>query len=153
MKQFQLGQDEVVRADVTAPASSLFFPFLELLLVTGLSWIAIGYLDQPGSQMPVEIRNGVVLFWALLAVWRFVLPLIRARRSRFVVTNQRVLVRAPTLRSRVDSIPLRQIHSVGRRRRDLSVSVWGLDRPLYFPGVPKAKRIEQLIRASYSRQL
>lgn len=148
MGMMQLGTGEVVRADLTAPAHTLFFPFLELLLITALCWMAIGFMDQPGSMWDVNLRNGVVGLWAVLSFWRFGLPVIRARRRRFIVTNQRVIARAGSLRSRVDSIPLQQIHSVWRRRRGISIAIQGYDRPLFFPNVPRAKRVEKLIGGS-----
>ena len=36
-----MGQGEVKRADVSAPFRALIFPFLELILITGLLWIAM----------------------------------------------------------------------------------------------------------------
>lgn len=145
MSLLRLGPNEIVRADMTAPARTLVFPFLELVLITGVCWIGIGYLDQPGLAVDPVLRNAVVGLWAVLAVWRFVLPLLRARRQRFVVTDRRIIARAGTFRSRVDSIPLRDVHFVRRYRTGLSVSIYGHDRPLYFADVPRAKKLERLI--------
>src|SRR5699024_2029148 len=74
MGLFQPGQGEVVRADLTSPMRTLTFPVLELTLVTGLSWMLIGWLDQPGMGTDPQLRNAVVLIWAALAFWRFALP-------------------------------------------------------------------------------
>lgn len=148
MGMFRPGDGEVVRADVTAPLRTLTFPVLELILITGVSWILIGWLDRPDMVVDVQLRNGVVLIWFLLAVWRFVLPLIRARRRRFIVTDRRIVVRDGAFRSRVDSIPLRDIRGVSRRRRGISLAISGFARPLYFPDVPKTKRVAGLIETS-----
>ncbi len=146
-----MSRGEVVRADFSAPARTLFFPFLELLLITALCWMAVGFMDQPGSAWDVNLRNGVVGLWLALSAWRFGLPVIRARRRRFIVTDQRVIARSGTLRSRVDSIPFHQIHSVRRRRRGISIAVYGYDRPIFFEDVPKTKRVEKMIGASLRR--
>ncbi len=129
-----------------APLSTLVFPFLELLLITGVAWIVIGFMDQPESIVDTRLRNAVVGVWALLGLWRFVLPLIRSRRQRFVVTNKRILARSGELRPRVDSIPLHQIHSVRRHKGGINVAVYGFDRPVYFPHVGRAKRVEEILR-------
>lgn len=147
----RLERGEIVRADLTAPASTLFFPFLELILITALCWMGIGYMDQPGSTWDVNLRNALVGVWVALALWRFVLPVLRGRRQRFMVTDRRILARAGRLGARVDSIPLRQVHSVRRYRRGISLALYGHDRPLYFENVPKAKRIERMIGGSLPR--
>ncbi|WP_026196098.1 PH domain-containing protein [Corynebacterium lubricantis] len=146
MARFKLGRGEYVRADMCAPLSSMTFPFLELVLITGICWIVIGFMDQPGSVIDVQIRNLVVALWALLAAWRFVLPLLKSRKQRFVVTNKRVLARSGELRNRVDSIPLSQIHSARRYKGGISLAVYGFDRPIYFANVGKSKKVEQILR-------
>ncbi|RSZ61808.1 PH domain-containing protein [Corynebacterium hylobatis] len=148
MELFRPDEGEVVRADLTSPLRTLTFPVLELILVTGLSWMLIGWLDQPGMEVESQLRNAVVIIWAALSLWRFGLPLLRARRQRFVVTDRRIVVRAGALRSRTDSIPLRDIRSVKRRRNGISLAIAGYDRPLHFPDVPRAKRVAGLIENS-----
>lgn len=148
MGLFQPGQGEVVRADLTSPMRTLTFPVLELILVTGLSWMLIGWLDQPGMGTDPQLRNAVVLIWAALAFWRFVLPLLKARRRRFVVTDRRIVVRAGAWRARTDSIPFQDIRSVKRRRSGITLAIKGYDRPLYFPDVPRAKKVTQMIESS-----
>ena len=69
----KMGQGEVKRADVSAPFRALIFPFLELILITGLLWIAIGWCDV--QAVDPMLRNGLVAVWALLGIWRFVIPL------------------------------------------------------------------------------
>lgn len=144
----RLGPGERVRADMTSPPGTVVFPFLEAVVTTGLVWMAVGYLDGPGSMIDPLLRNALVAVWAVLLVWRFLLPVVRERRRRFIVTDRRIIARAPSLKSRVDSIPLRDVHSVRRHKGGISVAVFGLDRPLYFPSVPRGKKVEGLIQQS-----
>lgn len=150
MSGFQLEPGEQVRVDLTSPLSSSTFPFLELILITGLSWMTIGYLDRPdlAGTIPLELRNAVVVIWMLLATWRFLVPVARSRRRRFMVTDRRVIVRAGTFRAKADSIPMYQIQGVNRRRNRLSLALGGFDRPLYFKDVPKAKKVATVIDQS-----
>lgn len=148
MGSIRPGPGEVVRADLTAPLRTLTIPTLELILITGVCWMGVGWLDQPGHAFGVDLRNGVVGVWALLVLWRFVVPLLRARRRRFLVTDRRIIVRDGTFRSRVDSIPLQDVRGVQRRRNGISLAILGFDRPLFFPDVPRTKKVASLIEAS-----
>ena len=141
---FRVGEDEVVLADVCAPLSSLTFPLLELVALTGVAWMAIGWMDVTPHIDP-GMRNIVVLIWAMLALWRFVLPLVSSRRRRFVVTDKRVLARGR--RGAVDSIPLRQIHSVRRERGGLGVALYGYAQPVRFDRVGKTRAVEKVLQA------
>ncbi|WP_291313369.1 hypothetical protein [Corynebacterium sp. UBA2622] len=140
----KLGDGEVVLADTCGPLSGLVFPLLELVVVTGVCWMAVGWMD--GHGIDPAFRNLVVALWAVLAVLRFVLPVVSSRRRRFMVTDRRVLARgggggvgAP------DSIPIQQIHSARRERGGLTLSVYGFDRPLHYPGVGRAKKVEKVL--------
>lgn len=141
---FRVGEDEVVLADVCAPLSSLTFPLLELVALTGVAWMAIGWMDVTPHIDP-GMRNIVVLIWAMLALWRFVLPLVSSRRRRFVVTDKRVLARGR--RGAVDSIPLRQIHSVRRERGGLWVALYGYAQPVRFDRVGKTRAVEKVLQS------
>lgn len=142
MAKIKLGRGEVVLADMAPPMRGLVFPFLELIIATALSWMLIGWMDASGVD--VGIRNAVVGIWFLIVVWRFVLPLLRQRRQRFVVTNKRVLF-VPGGRGRTESIPLMQIRGVRRRRGGLDIGVLGYGEPVHFPDVGRAKRVQALI--------
>ncbi|WP_246816281.1 hypothetical protein [Corynebacterium sp. HMSC30G07] len=142
--QFKVGEDEVVLADVTAPVSDLIFPLLELILITGICWIAIGWMDVTAT-VPLVARNAMVILWLVLGCWRFGLPVIRGRRRRFVVTDRRVLARGRT--GKVDSIPHSQIHSARRADGGLNLAVYGFPRPIRFDQVGKARQVEKLINS------
>lgn len=159
MGALRRGKNEVTYVDVTAPFRSLTFPFLELIIVTGVCWMGIGWLDVnelPGQAAAFltdrQARDGLLGLWAILVVWRFVLPLLRARRKRFVVTNQRVIARAGRLGARTDSIPFHDIVGVRRRRGGISLAIRGYDRPLYFPELPKTKAVERAIDEQLANQ-
>lgn len=143
MAGFRLERGENVRVDLTSSLSSLTFPVLELILITGLSWMGIGYLDRPDviAAVPLELRNAVVVIWLALITWRFLLPVLRSRRRRFMVTDRRVMVRAGRFGARVDSIPLQQIRGINRRRNRISLALAGYERPLFFKDVPRAKKV------------
>lgn len=140
--RFRVEEGELLLADVTSPLSSLIFPLLELVLITGVAWMAIGWMDVTPA-VGVLVRNATVGVWAVLALWRFVMPVVRARRRRLVVTDRRVLVRGP--RGAVDSIPHQQIHSAHRTKGGLDIAVDGFARPLHYDSVGKAKQVERLI--------
>jgi len=142
--QFKVGEGEIVLADVCAPLSSLTIPLLEVIMLTGVAWMAIGWMDvTPGVDS--LLRNAVVGVWALIVLWRFVGPVMASRRRRFVVTDKRILARGK--RGAVDSIPHRQIHSVRRHRGGISVAVYGYDRPIYFERVGKSRAVEKVLQA------
>lgn len=146
-----ISPNENVLVDMTAPLSALVFPFLELVLLTGLAWMGIGWLDNPNNFPQYEaalLHNGIVVVWLVLVVWRFVLPLLRSRKQRFIVTNQRIVARPAKLTAKVDSIPLGQVLDVARRRKGISLAVRGFSYPLYFGGVPKSKKVVGAINAA-----
>ncbi len=145
---FKVGEDEVVLADVTAPLSALTFPLLELIVITGVAWMAIGWMDVTPHVDPM-LRNIVVAVWAVLALWRFVGPLVTARRRRFVVTDKRILARGR--RGAVDSIPFRQIHSARRERGGITVAVYGYERPIHFEQVGKTRAVEKVLSSQLGR--
>ena len=140
MGLMKMGRSEVVRVDMTAPFRALIFPFLELILITGVAWMGIGWADVHGLDR--NLRNGIVLIWALLSLWRFGMPLYRARRRRFIVTNLRVIAREG---GHIDSIPLQDIRGARRRRGGISLAIHGYERPMYFSSIPRAKRVEEIL--------
>lgn len=140
MSIMTLRPGEYALVNVSAPYRALLFPVLELVLITGVCWMGIGWLDV--TMADTTYRNGLVVLWCLLALWRFALPVFRARRRRFMVTNTRVIARTG---SHVDSIPLHDIVGVRRRRGGISLAIRGYDRPLYFPELPRTRRIEKTL--------
>lgn len=141
--------DEELRYDLTAPLTTLTFPVVESLLATALCWMAIGYVDREWNP---QLHNLIVAVWALILVWRLVLPLVRRRRQRFALTTERIIVRGQGLRTREDSIPLHQVVGATKRRKGLYVDVAGMSRPLVFDGVPRAKKVTAEINQLVGRR-
>ncbi|WP_080796254.1 PH domain-containing protein [Corynebacterium pacaense] len=149
----RIAEGERVFVDLTAPLSTLFFPVLELIIITGVCWMGVGYLDRlpgldgssPAAAFPVGTREALLWLWVLLSTWRFLIPLVRRRRQRLTVTDRRVLIRSPGLRSRYDSIPLSHMQGVRRRRGTLYLGLGGQERPYVVPEVPKARKVESIL--------
>ncbi|MEJ5997432.1 PH domain-containing protein [Corynebacterium sp. H130] len=118
--------------------TSLTFPVIESMFLTTVCWMAIGWVD---SQNIPDLHNGIVALWALLMLWRLVLPVVRSRRQRFALTDQRIIVRAPSFGAREDSIPLVHVLGAYKRKGALYVDVAGMSRPLVFRDVPRAKKV------------
>ncbi|AZA09844.1 hypothetical protein [Corynebacterium pseudopelargi] len=145
----RIAPEEQVRADVTASFGSLLYPVMELVVITGLCWMGIGWMDRehtfldPGPML----RNALVGLWFILVLLRFVLPVIGARRRRIIVTDHRIIARDAGLSSKVESIPLSTVRHVQRRRKDITLSVAGLDHLVLLESVPKAKTVAASIEA------
>ena len=141
-----------IHADLTSPLSAMLFPIFELIAITGICWMAIGFLDQlpgidgtnPADSFPA--RNLLVGIWAILCAWRFGVPFIKQRRFRVVVSDRKLLVRRPGLSTKYDSIPLSYVHRVQRRRNTLVLGVGGQHRPYVISQVPKARKVESLLK-------
>ena len=138
-----MADGEVVLADTTSPLSSLVFPLLEVIVITGVCWMAAGWMDANGVG-PLA-RNLVIAVWAVVAVTRFLWPLAVSRRRRFVVTDRRVLARGRS--GKVDSIPHAQIHSAQRDAGGLNITVYGFPRPIRFDQVGRTRQVEKLINS------
>ena len=143
----RLARGEVVLADTTSPLTTLIFPLLELVVITAVCWMAIGWMDANGISS--GLRNLIVLIWAIVGVVRFCWPLATSRRRRFVVTNHRVLARSR--RGAVDSIPFGQIHSAHREQGGISLAVYGFERPLYFPEVGRSRKVEKILHGQIAQ--
>ena len=138
----KLAPGEHILVNVTATMRAMLFPTLELLLITGLGWMIIGYFDriptydelgvQTGLTLSVQGRNMLVVAWMVLGFLRFVLPLVRACRSRLVVTTS------------LDTIPLVGIYNASRRGNHLIVNTHGFG-PILIRNMPRTKKIAQTI--------
>lgn len=146
--------EERIYVDLTSPLSAMLFPVLELIIITGICWMGIGYFDRlpdmfgyvPAMDFPPGTRDLILGVWVALGLWRFLLPLIRQRRFRITVTDRKLLVRPSGLRSRYDSIPLSYMQGVQRRRKTLILGVGGQSRPYVVNDVPKVKKVESVLR-------
>ncbi|QTH60362.1 hypothetical protein J5O04_04350 [Corynebacterium hindlerae] len=140
---------ETLRYDLTAPLSSLTFPVIESLFLTTVCWIAIGWADAQGIP---DLHNGIVVLWGLLMLWRLLVPVLRSRRQRFALTDERLIVRAPSFGAREDSIPLAYVQGAYKKRGALCVDVTGMTQPLVFRDVPRAKKLATEINQLVGRR-
>ncbi|MCS4535863.1 hypothetical protein [Corynebacterium sp. HS2168-gen11] len=145
-----LDPEEIVLVNLTGSIRTTVFPFLELITFTGLIWMGIGFLDGPGAQLfpDTVMRNSCVGVWVFLVLWRFVLPLLASRRQLLLVTDQRIVVRQPRLRTQMSTIPMDAIQAVTRRRRSLALSLYGQSRPMVVAEVPKTKQVVKAIESA-----
>lgn len=149
-----IAEGDRIHVDLTSPLSAMLFPIFELIVITGICWMGIGFLDQlpgidgtnPADSFPEGTRNFLVGVWAVLAVWRFGLPFIKQRRFRVILSDRKLLVRRAGLRTGFDSIPLSYIQRVQRRRNTLVLGVGGHHRPYVINQVPKARKVEALLK-------
>lgn len=144
---FQPHPEERVLADFTVRARDLAWPLLEAIAITGVAWIAIGWIDASefgALYATPSVHNAVVLAWALLLVWRLVLPTARRRRQRIFLTTGRLVVRGPSFRARPIGVDLYDLTAVNRRRA--TIFLHRVDgRPLVLRAVPRARRVADLI--------
>lgn len=159
MSVMRMAPGEHKLADVTAPMRALTLPVLELIIITGLAWMGIGWMDAHGipsiADTPLgeypTTRNGLVGLWAVGVAWRFILPVMRHRRKRFILTNQRIIARPGNLGGRPDNIWLGDVLGVRRRRGGISLAIRGYEQGVFMPDVAKNKQIEKLIHSQLRR--
>ena len=140
-----------IRVDVISPLRALVVPAAELIAITGLVWILLGYIDAGNLPVSTDVRNWIVALWAAFAGLRFAFSIIRIRRRRIILTNARLLVRSPGLRGVLTEIPLHTIREMYRHRGTISLSIHGHDRLLVLTKVPKAKKVHAALSKEISR--
>lgn len=145
MADLDLSPRERVYFDVTSPLFDLTFSVIEAVLITGICWMGIGFLDRPGVAFNPAGRSMLLVGWLLLLVWRLFLPFLRARRRRFIITNHRILSHPASLGGKLDSIPLDSITGVQRRGSAIGLGVAGYPAVLWFHKIPKTRKAIQLL--------
>ncbi len=145
MAGLDLSPRERVYFDVTSSMFDLTFSVVEAILITGICWMGIGVLDHPGVAFNPAGRSILVFGWFFLLLWRLVLPFLRARRRRFIITNRRILSHPATLGGKLDSIPLDSITRVQRQGSAIGLGVAGYPAVLWFNSIPKARKAVQLL--------
>lgn len=145
--QDELDPGEEVLLDLNPVFGRLVLPWLELILVTGVTWLLIGVIDGPliAAGDLGWLRRVLLAAWAGLVAWRAVAPVAAWLGERTVVTDRRVLLRRGWLRPRVVVIDRAAIRAVDRRGADLELRVdpWG--PPLALRDVPGARRVARLL--------
>ena len=145
--------EERLRVDVTSPYISMLFPALELIIITGITWIIIVYMDSDKAAwfLDTNIRNLMVGIWAALSLWRFVLPTIRLRNRRIMVNDERIIIHSATLRPTTHTIPLKFIRAVNRKRNELILTVIGQPQPVVLRDVAYSRRVQEEMLAAMDR--
>lgn len=124
----------------------MIYPILESIIYTGLCWMLIGYIDAYFSPLVASSAHNVVLgIWVFLFLVRSIVPIIRLRRRKIMVTDQRVILHNAAIRGNWESIPLQDVRDVARKRKDIYLAVAGHDRSIYLPKVPKAKKVVEVL--------
>ncbi|MBV7295580.1 PH domain-containing protein [Corynebacterium sp. TAE3-ERU12] len=143
----ELFPGEYVRIDVNPTFGRLVLPLLELILATGVAWILIGVLDGSlfnGSEL-AWLRSALVLGWLAVVGWRTVLPGLRWLGERFVLTNQRVILRRGVLRRAVVTVHLTEIAGATRAGNTLLLHVDAYHPPMAIRDVPKIRTILRMM--------
>ena len=173
MATIRMYEGERLLADVSPSRSTVVFPVLEMLLITGLAWLAVGWIDSQAAARAVDLL-GYELYppsalvaafpndrWAQIYLWghRLVLVLwaiglwrrgirhmIFRQRSRMVLTTQRLVTASGGWRSRTGEVPL--AHVVDARRKGSSVAVYlrTSSVPVVLRNVPASKQFTHLLR-------
>lgn len=177
MAQIDFDRDEVILAELSPSRRSLLFPVLELLLITGLIWLAVGLIDAhfiavatnafgyhfaPPSAVTQQLdnaelipllwlRRGLLVLWVILAWRRCIRHMVYRHRSRMILTDRRLITASGHLRSQVTSIPMHHIVDAWHKGGKVNVYVAGARLPYQLDYVPQAKRLTKMIHQETRR--
>lgn len=142
-----LDADEEVIIDTNPTFSGIFWPLLELMAITGIIWLLIGFIDKdPVTAANFAVaRTLLMLLWVLLLVRRVAVPLLRWLRERFILTDRRILLRHGLFRTDVSSIDLRSVRGVRRQGSDLLFMTYGYGSPITVANIPSSRKVAKLV--------
>ncbi|WP_312977924.1 hypothetical protein [Corynebacterium sp.] len=176
MPKINFAPDEEVLAELSPSRRSTLFPVLELVVITGVVWLAVGLLDSYlGSlattwvgYVPDNIadvprlvgesdtatataavwgRRIVLVAWVWLSWRRCLRHLLFRTRSRMILTDSRLITATGHMRSHIGEVPLAQIVDVRVHKSEVRVFLRGGGRPLVLRDVPYAKRFARLVHS------
>ena len=105
-----LAANEELVVDTHPHWKALLLPAIAVPVVVGLaSWGFFAMTDFNGRQYA---RIAVVVVAVLLLVWSSLLPWLRWRTTRFIVTNRRVVIRTGVVSRTGRDIPLTRVNDV-----------------------------------------
>lgn len=142
-----LDSEEHIMLDTNPSFSRFLWPLLELLAITGLSWLTIGFMDNAvnaASDFGVA-RQLVFLAWVVLVVWRVGVPVCEWLGDRFVLTNRRILVRRGLFRQRVTSIDLYSVVGVDRKGSTLIVRTTPYGQRVLISDIPSSRKVAKMV--------
>lgn len=142
-----LDADEEVIIDTNPTFSGIVWPLIELMAITGIVWLLIGFIDKdPATAANLAfIRTILMLVWALLLVRRVAVPVLRWLRERFILTDRRILLRHGLIRTDVSSIDLRSVRGVRRQGSDLLFATYGYGGPITVPNIPSSRKVAKMV--------
>lgn len=138
---------EEILLDTNPSFSRFVWPFLELMAITGLCWLTIGFMDNAVNAASDfgSARMLVVIAWLVLVAWRVGLPVLHWLGERFVLTNRRILVRRGLLRRRVTSIDLLSVMYVARNGSTLILETSPFGQRIAIVDVPSSRKVAKMV--------
>lgn len=143
----ELDPREIVLLDTNPTFGRLVWPLLELMVITGVCWLLIGFIDSPAiapGDMQ-SVRQLLIIAWPLLVFWRVARPVLRWLGERFVLTDRRIILRRGVLRPQVMSIDLRSVRAVNRKGGVLYLHTRSYGPPLAVEDVPSTRKVAKLV--------
>ncbi|AZA12890.1 hypothetical protein ACFPVT_02510 [Corynebacterium choanae] len=143
----RLPGQRMVYVDLCAPLHTLTFDVCKLIVVTGVAWMAIGAVDRqpPLINVPPYTHNLLVVLWLIGVLFTFIIPLIRSRRRRLMVTDDQLILHNYGGVSGRDVIQLREVSQISRRRKTLYLQ-FGVDgRTVAIEQVAQAKQVAAVL--------
>lgn len=135
---------EPILVDVTTPYRKLIHITAEAICFAALFFGLMGVHDRGLFEFPPQVRQALPLVFLMVFFFRFVVPIARARRRRFVVTPSRISVRAGGFFTKAEEIPMRAVVGIERQRSTVIVTVEG-GRRLFFKEVPRAAGVVAVV--------
>jgi uncharacterized membrane protein YdbT with pleckstrin-like domain len=145
----QLGGDEHIVLNLHPHWRRLVLPMAAVPVIVGLAAFAIGI--GPGGTIYDWVIIGVAI---VLLIWFSLLPYLRWRTTRYVVTNRRVLYRSGIITQIGRDVPLYRLNDVHFENTisdritgsgDLILESAGEQGQLRFEDVPKVEEVQRTI--------
>jgi uncharacterized membrane protein YdbT with pleckstrin-like domain len=145
----QLGDGEHIVLNLRPHWRQLVLPMAAVPIIVGVAAFAIGV--GPGGSIYDWVIVGLA---AALLIWLSLLPYLRWRSTRYVVTNRRVLYRSGIVTQIGRDVPLYRLTDVHfentisdrlTRSGDLILETAGEQGQLRFTNVPKVEEVQRVI--------
>jgi membrane protein YdbS with pleckstrin-like domain len=145
----QLGVDEQIVLNLHPHWRRLVLPMAAVPVIVGVAAFAVGV--GPGGVIYDWVIVGLAI---LLLVWLSLLPYLRWRSTRYIVTNRRVLYRSGIVTQIGRDVPLYRLNDVHfentisdrlTRSGDLIMESAGEQGQLRFTDVPRVEEVQRTI--------
>ncbi len=179
LKHFTPHPGETILARVHPKRSTLLFPFLELLVITGMVWLAIGLIDHQlinqsvailGYETPNPVafatayptpettaylwgRRALLILWLLLGWRRFIKPVMNRNKQLTILTNYRLITHDGQRRNPPTEIPLQHITDARAKGSKLRIYLQGAYRPWELANLPQPKKLATIIHYQSRKHL